>query len=514
MRPHAAPLPELEPTQEERPLAAAGLATAAAGGALGALAAVSPPAGVGAALVLGLLLMLRRWHDAVPVLAVALIYSNAVVILAQSGTVPTSAAALLLGALAFSVVRDVVQTRALPPGLPGLPLVLIFAAMQCFSCLFSVAPTVAQAEVYGSLTEGIAVFVLVGYAVVGGRTLMSIVNALLLIGAVLGALSLIQSLTGDYTNTFFGFAGVSNADVGAPGASAAEVQMRLNGNVGETNRYAQVLAVLLPLAAVRFATTRSILVKVLTVVAAALITGGIVFTFSRGAAAALVGVLVTLVVMRWVKLRWLVGGLLVGLLVALSTPAYAERLASFTTILGATEQAGSSEAADNAVRGRATEVISAVLVFADRPVLGVGPGVFPVVSPKYAQEVGIRPRLEERQAHNLYAGIAAETGLLGLVPFLLLFWRLLSGLSRAAAQWWSLDRTQALLARGFFAAVLVYAYSGMFLHLSYVRYFWVLVGLAAAAARLPDSVRRPLPAWWARRWAKPPAPVAGAPIDA
>jgi putative inorganic carbon (HCO3(-)) transporter len=322
---------------------------------------------------------------------------------------------------------------------------------------------------------------------------------------VLGALSVVQTLTGDYTNTFYGFAGVSNATVSATGSPGAATQMRLNGNIGETNRYGQVLAVLLPLAAVRMASTSSVLVRVLAGVAALLIGGGIVFTFSRGTAAALVGVLVTLVVMRWVRLRWLVGGLVVGLVVALSTPAYAERLASFTTILGATQQAGSSEAADNAVRGRTTEVLSAVLAFADHPVLGVGPGAFPVVYPHYAAEVGIRPRLEEREAHNLYAGIAAETGLLGLVPFVLLLWRLLSGLSRAAAQWWPEDRARALLARGFFASVLVYAYSGMFLHLSYVRYFWLLMGLAAVAARVPGSGRRPLPGAWSRRGPRAPA---------
>jgi putative inorganic carbon (hco3(-)) transporter len=463
------------------------LPVAALGCAVGLLCALSPLAGIGMALLVGVLILFQWWRDSVAVLAIALIYSNAVVILAQRGTVPTAASALLLAALALVIMRDMVQNRSLPPALPGVPFVLLFAAMQCLSAMLSVAPDVAQAEFYSSLGEGIILFLLVGYAVRATGTLMSVVHALLFVGAVLGALSAIQNLTGDYTNTFFGFAGVSNASV--PGGPEADenLQMRLNGNIGETNRYAQVLAVLLPLAAVRLATTSSVVVRLLTCLAAGLIGAGVVFTYSRGTAVALVATLITLVIMRWVRLRWLVGGVVMLVVLGLSVPGYAERLSSVTTILGATEQSGSSEAADNAVRGRTTEVIAALLVFADRPILGVGPDVFPVVYPEYAAQVGILPRLEEREAHNLYAGIAAETGLLGLIPFLLLLWRLVTGLARAAAQWWPVDRTRALLARGFLAAVLVYAYSGLFLHLSYVRYFWLLMALAAATARLPGS---------------------------
>jgi putative inorganic carbon (hco3(-)) transporter len=498
-RPAEGPAPHGDARPHHRGSPVVRFLTVVIGVALGMLVAFVPPAGIAIAVLLGLLVLMQRWRDSIPVLTIALIYSNAVVILAQRGTVPTSAGALLLGALAFTVLRDVVQTRSRPVGPPGLPLVLLFGGVQCVSSLLSVAPALSQSEVISSLTQGILLFVLVGYAVVRTRTLMSIVNALLVVGAVLGTLSVIQHLTGDYTNTFYGFAGVSNAVVpGGVSPTGVTQQPRLNGNIGETNRYGQVLAVLLPLAAARIAIARSVLLRLLTVVAAAAIGGGIVFTYSRGTAVAVVATLVTLVVMRWVRLRWLVSGVALVLVVALSTPGYAERLSSVTSILGATQQAGSSKAADNAVRGRTTEVFSALLAFADHPVLGVGPGAFPVVYPQYAAQVGIRPRLEEREAHNLYAGIAAETGVLGLIPFLLLLWRLLTGLARAAREWAPVNRSRALLARGFFASVLIYAYSGMFLHLSNVRYFWLLMGLSAACARLPGVPRRPV-AWGRRR---------------
>jgi putative inorganic carbon (hco3(-)) transporter len=467
--------------------------------AIGAGAALSPYLGLAAAVVLIGLLVLRWWPDAVAALAIATIYSNAVVIGVQRGTVPSAAAALLIAALAFPILRTAWLDRrvAAPPA--SLWLVLIFAAVQCLSTLFSFAPDVAQAETITSLSQGILVYVLVAYAVVGTRSLVSVVNAVLFVGAALGALSIVQHLTGDYTNTFYGFAQISNALVPGGSTAGADLQPRLAGNIGETNRYGQVLAVLLPLVAARAATTRSILVRVLTIVAGLLIGGGVVFTYSRGAAVALAATMLTLTAMRWVRARWLVGAVVAVVVVALLTPGYADRLNTLSSVTGATALKGSNNAADNAVRGRTTEVLSAILAFADHPVLGVGPGVFPLVSPRYSEEVGIRPRLQEREAHNLFAGIAAETGVLGIGSFLFLLVRILTSLMAAARQWAALDRGRQVLARGFFAAVLVYIYSGMFLHLSYVRYFWLLLGLAAAAARLPGDETRLLTLPWRLR---------------
>lgn len=480
--------------------------------AVGAVSGVYPLLGLLVGIAIIALVTIRKRPDSVAVLAIAVIYSNAVVILAQRGTVPTTAGALLIAALVVPLGRRVLVDRELPTAPPSMSVAAVFAAVLCASSLTALVPAVAISSAVASLTQGILLYALAAMAVVETWSIGRVADALIIVGAGLGLLSVIQHVTGDYSNTFFGFAGVSDAAVHGSTTAAVDLQPRLNGNIGETNRYGQVLGVLLPLVAARAVSVRPLVIRVLYSIAGALIGGGIVFTYSRGTAVALVAALVTVTAMRWVKVRWLLLAVVAAMVVAVSTPGYADRLSSLTGITGATALEGSNNAADNAVRGRTTEVLSALLAYADHPVLGVGPGVFPLVYPQYAAQVGIRPRLEEREAHNLFAGIAAETGTVGLVTFVLLLLRVLTALAEAARRWAGLDRTRMMMARGFFGAVLVYCYSGMFLHLSYVRYFWLLIGLAAATARLPGAQVRALPGWFPRLGRRSPGlhvPAAG-----
>jgi hypothetical protein len=53
-------------------------------------------------------------------------------------------------------------------------------------------------------------------------------------------------------------------------------------------------------------------------------------------------------------------------------------------------------------------------------------------------------------------------------------------LYRGAQQWRERDPDRALLASSFFFALFAYLACAVFLHLSYQRYFWVLLALASA----------------------------------
>ncbi len=57
----------------------------------------------------------------------------------------------------------------------------------------------------------------------------------------------------------------------------------------------------------------------------------------------------------------------------------------------------------------------------DHPLIGVGPGLVPIYYEEYASEVGLRV-LEgaTRESHNLYLGLGAELGIIGLGIFLII----------------------------------------------------------------------------------------------
>ena len=110
----------------------------------GLLTAVSPLLGVAVAAVMVVLVVLARWRDAIPVLTIAVIYSNAVVIFAQQGTVPTAASGVLLAALGLTVLRRALDSGTVAVRPPGFAPVLAFAGVQCISALFSVAPEVRR----------------------------------------------------------------------------------------------------------------------------------------------------------------------------------------------------------------------------------------------------------------------------------------------------------------------------------------------------------------------------------
>jgi O-antigen ligase len=188
--------------------------------------------------------------------------------------------------------------------------------------------------------------------------------------------------------------------------------------------------------------------------------------------------------LRYIKVSQLVA-LLIGVAVLFTIqPTYLERLMTIDAVGGLTGTAGEAASEDSSFRKRANETIAALLVFGDHPVLGVGRGLFPLYYGDYADEVGIISETEARQAHNLYAGILAETGLFGFVFFMAIFAATLIDLERVRRRWKTLAPEYADMAVAFSLAVIAYLTTGMFLHLAYERYLWILLALAASAAYL------------------------------
>jgi O-antigen ligase len=135
---------------------------------------------------------------------------------------------------------------------------------------------------------------------------------------------------------------------------------------------------------------------------------------------------------------------------------------------------------------------STALVFADNPILGAGPGMAQVHYEEYAPVVGGKVRPGQRQAHNLYLQLAAETGLLGLIVFLVVIGYAFAGLEQARKRLSYRDDKLWGAVCGVELALIVYLTTSLFLHAAYIRYFWLLLGLCvvvSSADRLPVLVR-------------------------
>jgi len=314
----------------------------------------------------------------------------------------------------------------------------------------------------------------------------------------LGALSLYQAATHSYHQQFGGLAqrnfrfelnDQAGTAPGKPGKVAPPIRRveRAEGPIGDPNFYAQMMVVLLPLAFFRYWSESSRLRRWGAVGAAGLILAAILLTYSRGAFVALVLMIIIMVMLRYVKLSHVVlTGVGLALLVALVNPAYYKRVGTIAAAKSLVSD-DSTEQADSAIRGRTTEMLAALLAFADHPILGVGPGQY---SPFYSVAYQTRPEIafkqltQTRRAHNLYLEMAAETGLIGLTVFMVMVVGVLYQLHTARRRWAETRPDLASLATCLWLSIVAYLGTALFLQLSFERYFWFLLALAGAALHI------------------------------
>jgi putative inorganic carbon (HCO3(-)) transporter len=366
-----------------------------------------------------------------------------------------------------------------------VPYGLMFAylAAAVMSTLLS-ADVESSALAFGVfLSEGLLLYFLVVNVVRSTDMLRQVIWALLIAGAVMGAISIWQETTHHYDNVLGGLAQINQIGFGVgEDITGKVVRPRLAGPIGEQNRYAQVLVVLVPLALFRFWGERRLVLRVMAGACTLLIISGILLTFSRGAAVALVGLFLTMAALRYIRARDLVVvGLTIALLIGVVAPQAIIRLDSLAGV-GAL-LSGQEGDADGAIVGRATSNLAALNAFLDHPVVGVGPGqYFRRYSQDYGNDLGLRHFDSQRRAHNLYFETAADLGIIGFSAFMAVIGATLLPLWRLRRRLRAKRPDLANIAASFFLSVLAYLYTGMFLHLSYERYFWLLLALAAVAA--------------------------------
>lgn len=470
----------------------------AAGALVLAMIAVKEPvlaAGAAALGVLGLLVAIVP--DAAVAIVVFLLYSNAAVVAVRFHGAPKVLPLAVLLLLGAPLVYEVVVRRRGFVAHPALPLVGLFMAVGVVGLAFSSDVDRTLDTVFEYLLEGMLIFFLVTNVVRTPRALRWATWSLLLAGAMMAAVPIYQQLSGSFESSFGGFG--QTTDVGfLTGAVTVEGevrQVRLSGPIGEQNRFAQCTLMVVPLGLLAASGSRRKAVRVLAAGLAGVAGVGSMLSFSRGAAVAFVLTVAILLVVRMVSLRQVAIVAVAGALVVLAMPQYWKRLSTIANVAGIFgEPPAGAEEPDGAIKGRATEMIAAAQVFADHPVVGVGPGMFPQYSRIYGNRLGIRRLEENRESHSLYLGLAAETGVLGLACFLGAVAVTLMGLLRCHRKWKGAAPEFAGLAAGYFGAIVVYLTTGLSMHLSYIRYFFLVLGLAAAVTIIAGASRTRLPA--------------------
>jgi putative inorganic carbon (hco3(-)) transporter len=301
----------------------------------------------------------------------------------------------------------------------------------------------------------------------------------------MGILVLVQQMLGPMEYRLAGFAQIDGTGP-LDEINPEREQQRLTGPIGEPNRFAQVLAVLIPLAA-GLAIAAPARRRWLYWLAILLLFAGVALSFSRGAIVAMVLVTPIALLFGVLRLRHLVLAAFCGAVLIAALPSFAQRAATIgqVALQSVGLLPGGFRNADGASRGRVTEMKAAGLLFLDHPLLGAGPGMTPEYYAEYAKLVGGKVRTQERRAHNLYLELAAETGVVGLLAFLCMLWMVIHVLDDARRWTVYSDRELWGLLCGLELGVLVHMVTSLFLHASYIRYFWLLLALAVAAAALP-----------------------------
>ncbi len=447
---------------------------------LGLLVSVNPLLAVGLPLVIATGWGLFRYPMLTIPIVIFVIYSNISVVAVNFHNVPSIFAKAIPALLMWPLFHYlVIRKQGFVLG-PCLFWIVGFGIVQLIGVLCSNRPEIAWDGLHTFLFEGIVLYLLVTNMVRTPGILRNTTWALLIAGCLMGGVPLYQQLTGSFDNEFGGLAQTG----GEPGFGtgkmtiAGEVdQKRLSGPIGEKNRYAQVMLLLIPLGLYRIKHEKSRNLKILAFAATTLAGIGSLLAFSRSTLLVVGLVILFAAAMGYVNTkRVLIGGLICFSLILL-TPQYRTRMASLAN-LGGLVTSGQHSKADGALKGRATEMGGAVLAFLDHPLFGVGPGMFKYVSREYGERIGYRALKDNRQAHSLLPGVAANTGLLGLICLLGVFWTIISNLHRASR---SLKRSSPQLAETAIAyslVLVVYFTSGLFLHFAFIRYFWLMVALA------------------------------------
>jgi O-antigen ligase len=313
-------------------------------------------------------------------------------------------------------------------------------------------------------------------------TLRRVIWTLLAAGIFMGTITVYQQLTGTFDNPYWGFGTTKIVYESVRDT----LDYRLAGPLNDANTYGQLMVILVPLALDRFWNERNHLLRLCAAWAFTVCALSVLFTFSRGAFLALLVALGFMVIRHPPRPLALLITMAVAIPLMQFVPAnYVHRV---STVLNFLPGSDTDYRADESFKDRSSEMTVAWMLFAERPILGVGLSNYNSYYQQYSRLLGLDPRREDRSAHSLYLELAAEGGLLGLATFGAIMWMVIRGM-REARQ--NLRRASlpdhASMVAAFSVGLAGYLTAAIFLHDAYSRFLWLLIGIALALRQVAQN---------------------------
>lgn len=406
----------------------------------------------------------------------------------QSPSLPL--AVLLMVVLAAQVVGP--QRRRLGFD-PILIVLLCYFAHVALGVWYAIYPNLVTTRL-SDFSKDILYTLVVAFWLVRPRMMEGAIWLLVVVGALLGTLTVYQEVTQTYDNSYWNLAKVRIAFI----IEGVEDRPRAAGPLGDPNFYGQQLLVLLPLALWWAIHPRNVAARLIAIFSALAILAGVGLSYSRGALLAVVVMGAIYFIRFKIRLRYLLYLIpLVLMAVLVAPPEMKARFGTLTEFFGAEDV---SQIEDNSFEGRSRYLIVGANMFLDSPIFGKAADHFKALYTDYVLQIGLSPDQDQnRNAHNFYLEVLTEHGLIGLglllTMIVMAFRRFMEG-QRLYARLG--DQRMADLGGFLQVAFAGYAFSAFFLHGDYPRFLWLLLGVAiafgAGAREAAAEVSEPTPA--------------------
>jgi hypothetical protein len=368
----------------------------------------------------------------------------------------TASIALIVGllTLAIFVPSQLAVEGTLSARPPEVNLVLIFCLMGLVSIPLAINPFQAWSEFSGTFIRCIVIFIVMVNVVRTERRLKG-----LLILAIVVSCWLSVGALNDYRLGLLTVEGYRVAGVG-------------QGIFGNSNDMAFYMVTIMPIAVGLIFATRGVVAKVAFAGSVALMLGGIVVTYSRGA---FLGGLVALGFLAW-RLGhrnrltiFILGPLALLLFLALAPGNYSVRILSI--FVPSLDPVGSASS-------RQGELLRSLYVALRHPVFGIGMG-------NYSTEMSHNGLV----THNAYTQVAAEMGMAALAIYTMFVVTPLKRLGHIAREALNIgaNSTYYYLAIGMQASLLAYMVSSFFGSVAYLWYVYYLVAYTVCLRRIYES---------------------------